>query len=133
MTPPTDSVRRLCAALDSVLAAAGFLPGQGGAADDGSGQVIYCIGHDKLRGRHPHLPQAASDDVLGTCDDLVLDIGAGGTLDRLDLETVSLEETLRQVGLDADADAVSRVVGRPVVDGLPVLEDAVRRLFGVAA
>jgi hypothetical protein len=115
------------------MVAAGFLAGQGGGDRDGSGQVVYCIGHDELSSRYPLLPQADTDGVPGGCDDLVVDVGTGGTFDRLDLEEMSLEETLRRVGLDADADAVSQASGRPVVDGLQVLEAALRRMFSAAS
>lgn len=122
----------MCDALDPVMVVAGFLAGQGGGDLDGTGQVIYCIGHDELSSRYPHLPQADTDSGPGQCDDLVIHIGAGGTLDRLDLEGTPLPDTLRQVGLDAHAEAVSRVRARPVADGLRVLEAALRELFSVA-
>jgi hypothetical protein len=57
---------------------------------------------------------------------------ADGTFDRLDLEGTSIADTLRQVGLDAHADAVSRVRARPMAEGLRVLEAALRELFGAA-
>jgi hypothetical protein len=60
------------------------------------------------------------------------DIGADGTFDRLDLEGTSIADTLRQVGLDAHADAVSRVRARPMAEGLRVLEAALGELFGAA-
>jgi hypothetical protein len=122
----------VCSELDPVLVAAGFLAGQGGGDDDGSGQVIWCIGHDVLSSRYPLLPQANPDGAAGRCDDLVIDVGVGGTLDRLDFEGSSLAQTLRQVGLDADADAVSQLSGRPVADGSRVLGAALRRLFSAA-
>jgi hypothetical protein len=122
----------VCSALDPVLVPAGFLAGQGGEDQDGGGQVIFCIGHDALSIRYPLLPQADPDGASGRCDDVVIDVGVGGTLDRIDLEAMSLVQTLRQVGLDDDADGVSQVIDRPVVDGLPVLEAALRRLFSAA-
>lgn len=117
------------AALDPVLVPAGFLAGQGDD-EQHAGQVIWCIGHDALTNRYPLLPQADMDDVPGRCDDLVVDIGADGTVDRLDLEGTSLADTLRQVGLDAHAEAMSHVRDRPVADSLRVLEAALRELFG---
>ena len=116
-------------ALDPVLVSVGFLAGQGDDQQDAGGQVIWCIRHEALTSRHPLLPQADTDDVPGRCDDLVIDVGADGTFDRLDLEGMSLADTLRQVGLDAHAEAVSRVRARPVADGLRVLDAALRELF----
>lgn len=119
-------------ALDPVLVAAGFLAGQGGDAPDGSAQVIYCLAHDQLVRRHPMLPQAGSGDAPGRCDDLVVEIGADGSLHRLDLEQLSVVETLRRVGLEADAQAVATVVGRPCTEALPTVRTALGRLFDVA-
>ena len=77
-------------------------------------------------------------------DDLVVDIGTDGILGRLDFEGISLADTLQQMGLDTDADAVSQVSGGPVIDGseapicwssilVQVLEAALRRLFNAAS
>lgn len=91
------------------------------------------MGHTELTSRYPLLPQADTDDAPGRCDDLVIDVGVKSTLDRLDFEGISLAETLRHVGLDADASAVSQVSDRPGVDGLSVLGAALRRLFNAAS
>ena len=91
------------------------------------------MGHTELSSRYPLLPQADTDDAPGRCDDLVIDVGVKGTLDRLDLEGISLAETLRHVGLDADADAVSQANSRAGGEGLQVVEAALRRLLSAAS
>lgn len=125
--------RLVSLALDPVLMPAGFQGGQYG--DDGAGdlQIIFCAPHDEFSLRHGHLPPANQQQPDGTCVDLVVDIWADGTLGRLDLEGTSLAETLRGVGLLAHEDAVARVDGRLVAEGLPAIEAALRRLFGNAA
>lgn len=118
-------------ALDPMLVAAGFLAGQGGDAPDGSAQVIYCLAHDELVRRHPMLPQAGSGDAPGACDDLVVEIGMDGSLDRLDLEELPVVETLRRAGLVTDAEAVAAILGRPCAETLPTVRAALGRLFDV--
>lgn len=108
-----------------MLVPLGFQAGQGG---DDAGQVIWCGGHDELSEAYPGLPQAFQQPP-GTCIDLVVEVGDDGTLDRLDLEAPDLVATLRQVGLEADADAVAALLGRPVDDGVTVLVGALARLF----
>lgn len=59
----------------------------------------------------------------------MVDLWADGTLGRLDLEETSLGETLRHTGLVADGDSVARTIGSPMVESLPVIEGALRRLL----
>lgn len=124
-----DPGRLVTRSLDPVLVPAGFLPGQGGAGLEGDVQVIFCTAHDELSRRYSRLPQA-SPQPPGACVDLVVEARADGTLARLDLEDTSLEQTLLHAGLVADGAAVSQVGGRPLGEGLPVIEAALRRLFG---
>ena len=71
------------------------------------------------------LPQAGSGDAPGACDDLVVEIGMDGSLDRLDLEE------LRRAGLVTDAEAVATVLGPPCAEALPTVRAALGRLFDV--
>ncbi len=116
-------------ALDPVLVPAGFLAGQGDEDPDGGGQVIFCIGHDELSDRYPHLPQAHQQDPYGTCDDLVVDVWPNGTLGGLRLETSTLAATLRHVGLGEEGAGVEAVTGRAVAEAVPVVAAALERLF----
>lgn len=125
-----DLGRLVRLSLDPVLVPAGFQGGQGGGDSEGNVQVIFCAGHDEFSRRYSRLPQANQQEPGGTCIDLVVDVWADGTLARLDLEGPSVEETLFHAGLVADSDAVSQVRGRSLAEGLPVIEAALRRLFG---
>ncbi len=125
-----DRGRLVSLALDPVLVPAGFQGGQCGDDSEGDVQVIFCAGHDEFSRRYPRLPQANPHEQGGTCVDLVLDVWADGTLGRLHLEGFSVEETLLHAGMPADSEAVSQVVGLPVAESLPVIEAALRRLFG---
>ena len=124
------SGRLVSLSLDPVLAPAGFLAGAYG--DDGAGtvQVLFCAAHDEFSRRHPRLPQANAQEQIGTCVDLVIDVQADGTLGRLDLEGLSLAETLHRTGLVADGDEVAELDGRPMAEALPVLAAALKRLLG---
>ena len=129
--------RAVSAVLDPVLVPVGFAPGQYGAGGDdppAPAQVVFCAAHDELSDRYPRLPQAgAQERDRGACIDLVVQVTADGSFDFLDLEAVPLRDTLRQVGLDADADAVAGVEGRPLLEGLPGVEAALRSLFATTA
>jgi hypothetical protein len=120
-------------ALDPVLVPAGFAAGQYG--DEGvepraGRQVIFCAAHDKLSDRYPRLPQAnAQEREVGACIDLVIEVDRDDRISFVDLEGPSLEETLRDVGQVADAQAVAAVVGGALADGLPVIEAALRRML----
>ena len=124
-----DLGRLVTISLDPVLVPAGFQAGQGGDGSEGDVQIIFCAPHDEFSRRYPRLPQAIRPEEGVTCVDLVLDVWADGTLGRLDLEGTSIEETLLRAGMVADSAAVARVLGRPMVESLPVIEAALRRLF----
>jgi hypothetical protein len=115
--------------LDPVLVPAGFQTGQCGYGNEGF-QVIFCAPYAEFRQRHPRLPQARHQEGNDICVDLVVDVWADGTLGRLDLETTSVEQTLLHIGMVSDSEAVAQVVGRTLADSLPVIEAALRRLFG---
>ncbi len=118
--------------LDPVLTPAGFREGQYGRGGDGStgdAQVLYCGGHDGFSDRYPRLPQANQQAPGGTCVDLVVEVGADGTLGRLDLEGIPVAETLRHVGLVAHGQAVAKLTGRSMTESLPVIAAALKRLF----
>ena len=116
--------------LDPVLVPAGFQKGQCGHDSEGNVQIIFCAPYADFSRRHPRLPQASLQEENDTCVDLVVDVGADGTLERLDLETTSVERTLLHAGMVADSEAVSQAVGRSLAESLPVIEAALRRLFG---
>ena len=127
----TEGIGRLVSrALDPVLVPEGFQGGQHGDDREGDVQIIFCAAHDDFSRRHPHLPQANQQQHAGTCVDLVVDIWADGTLVRLDLEGTSVAATLRHAGLVEEGEAVEQLRGRAVVESLPVIEPALRRLFG---
>lgn len=122
--------RLVSLSLDPVLVPAGFLSAQYGEDGAGNGQVIFCAAHDEFSRRHPLLPQANAQQQVGTCVDLVIDVQADGTLGRLDLEGVSVAQTLHHAGLGTDGEEVAGLDGRPIAEGLPVLAAALTRLFG---
>ncbi len=132
-TAAVDLGRLVRLLLDPVLVPAGFQAGQCGSDGEGNVQVIFCAGHEDFSRRYPRLPQAYQQESVGRCVDLVVDVWVDGTIGSLDLEGISIAETLLRTGLDADSDAVSRVGGRSVAEGLPVIEAALRRLFAVPA
>jgi hypothetical protein len=107
-----------------VLVPAGFQGGQygeGGEDRHEEAQIIFCAGHDELSDRYPRLPQANQQERgVGACVDLVIEVGADGTIAFVDLEATSLQATLRSVGLAADGEAVAVVEGRALTGGLPV-------------
>lgn len=116
--------------LDPVLVPAGCQGGQCGGDSEGNVQVIFCARHDEFSRRYSRLPQANQQEQGGTCVDLVVDVWADGALGRLDLEGTSVEETLLHAGMVADSEAVSQMGGRSMSESLPVIEAALRRLFG---
>ncbi len=118
--------------LDPVLTPAGFREGQwgtGGDGREGDTQVLYCAGHDGFSDRFPRLPQANQQAPGRACVDLVVEVRADQTLGRLDLEAIPVGETLRHVGLVADGQAVTKVIGRSMNESLPVIAAALKRLF----
>jgi hypothetical protein len=128
--------RAVSAALDPVLTAAGFAGGQygeGGGDQPGPWQIIFCAGHDDLSDRHPWMPQAnAQRHAEGACIDLVVHTTLDDRFDWADLEGLTLDETLRRVGNDDDANAVRAVHLTRLDTALPVLAAALARLFGEA-
>lgn len=125
-----DPERLVRLSLDPVLVPLGFQGGQCGRDSEGNFEVIFCAPYDEFGRRFPQLPQANRPEEGGTCVDLVMDVLADGTLGRLDLEGTSVEVTLLRAGMTADSEAVSRAVGRSAAESLPVIEAALRRLFG---
>lgn len=127
--------RLISAALDPVLLAAGFQAphySDGGEDAQRGTQFIFCAAHDQFSARHPRLPQADQQEPGGTCVDLIIDVRADGTLASFDLEGISIEETLRHVGLVTESRALATTRGRSLNEALPIVEAALRRLFGVA-
>jgi hypothetical protein len=124
--------RVVSAALNPVLTPEGFAGGQygeGGADRREAAQIIVCAGHDEFSGRHPWLPQANDQERgVGACVDLVIEISAVNTVEFIDLEGLSLEETLRRVGNAEDADRSAEAIGRPLAEVLPVLPATLQRL-----
>jgi len=125
-----DPGRLVKLSLDPVLVPAGFQGGQCGDDSEGNVQVIFCAGHDEFSRRYWRLPQASQQEQGGTCVDLVVDVWADGTLCRLDLEGTSIQETLLHAGMVADSETVSQLSGRSMAESLPVIEAALKRLFG---
>ena len=115
-------------ALDPVLVPHGFAPGQ-----SGSGQVVFCAGHDDLGDRVPRLPQANAQTAgSGCCIDFVVERSDRGPVLWMDLEGAPLAGTLRVLGLDDDAATVGRIAGAPLDTALPVLADVLTRMFRAA-
>jgi hypothetical protein len=120
--------RVIGAALDPVLVPAGFAAGQHGHSD-GSGSVIFCAGYDEFSDRYPTLPQANGQSRgMGACVDLTIDYDANGLVE-IDLEGISVPDTLREVGRPGDADAADQAVNQPVDAALASLASVLTRLF----
>jgi hypothetical protein len=126
--------RTVSAALDPVLTPVGFAAGQYGGGGEGryiSGQTIFCAAHDEFGNRYQWMPQANRQERgIGCCTDLVVET-TKSRFDSARLEHLSLQETLRQVGHDDDAEEVSRVQGAALAEALPILGASLERLFGV--
>ena len=114
-------------ALDPVLVAHGFAPGQ-----SGTDQIVFRAGHDDLSDRFPKLPQAnAQTPGSGCCIDFVVGRSNHGVL-WTDLEGTSLAGTLQALGLDDDAAHLGRIARAPLNTALPVLTDVLTRMFRAA-
>jgi hypothetical protein len=99
----TSSGATVSEVLDPVLVPRGFAAGQYGEGT--ACQVIFCASFDDFRERYPHLPQALQEDGgVGACVDLVIDVDRDRRICRLELEAYPMDETLRSVGLGAEAD-----------------------------
>jgi len=125
--------RLVSAGLNPVLTPAGFAEGQWGADDRNErGQIIYCAGHDEFSDRYPWAPQANDHERgLGACIDLIIEVSGMGTVEFVDLEALSLEETLRRVGYAEEASRSAELMGRPLAEALPALAAILQRMFEV--
>jgi hypothetical protein len=114
--------------IDPVVVPRGFASGQG----DG-GQVIFCAAFDDVADRFPHLPQADQQQRgVGACVDLVLTADDRMNLASVQLEGTSLEETLRQVGLDVRAIALREAMRGDRTHALAAVASAMRDLLAAS-
>lgn len=119
-----DFERSVGAVLDPVLVPMGFAAAQAGAT-----QATFCAGHDELSERFPRLPQAFAQGS-GGCIDLVVDRADRDLVVRL--EGPSLVETLRELGLHEDAEAVAGLRSDRLDHALRTLADVLPRVFRAA-
>jgi hypothetical protein len=107
------------AVFDPIVVPEGFASGQGDAS-----QVIFCASLDQLAARLPRLPQVGLQPAgSGACVDLVVSADDEGRLASVQLEGISLEDTLRRVGL----------VGRAVDVGEALRADRGRALTAASS
>lgn len=118
--------------LTPVTAAAGFAEPQVGVGT-GRAQAIFCTCWQDLRDRVPHLPQYDTDPTTATdvppprfrCLDLVVNRDAASRVSTVDLDRLSLQETLRRLGYAGLAADVDAVLPGPVPTAGPVVLRAV--------
>jgi hypothetical protein len=121
----SDEARAL---IDPVVVPQGFASGQG----DGV-QVIFCASLDELAARFPRLPQVGKQQRgSGACVDLVLTAGDQTSLATVQLEGMSLDETLRRVGLAGRADELRAAIHGDRTHALSGVAAALRELLAAS-
>ena len=119
------------AAVDAVLAPAGFLPAVGG--EDGErGQVLWCCAYDDLARDRPGLTGGEQERGVGACVDLMVDarLQAGQwrvTAVRVELQP--LTEVLRRAGDEAGAVRAEALAGAALEPALAELADLLSGLL----
>lgn len=117
---PHELADLVCAELDPLMTANGFLAGQSGVGSDEVG-TVYCTSHDEFRRRFPTLAPTIQYGDEGACTDLNIRASTGprGRLHDIRFDGVSLAELLAEegVGFSGEAEAIA---------GIPVQVGAIR-------
>lgn len=99
----------ICAELDPLMTANGFLPGQIGIGTDIG--IVYCAPYEKFRRRFPHLAPTIHYSDEGACTDLNIYASVRGRsrLHDIRFDGVALKELLADegAGFADEADAIS--------------------------
>ena len=118
----------ICAELDPLMTANGFLRGQSGIGTDVG--IVYCTPHREFRRRFPHLAPTIQYGDEGACTDLNIYASVGGRsrLHDIRLDGVSLQEILADegAGFADEAEAVSEL---PAAAGAARLRVTLDKLF----
>ena len=124
----SDSGVTVSEALDPVLVPRGFAAGQYGEGTEG--QVVFCAPFDDFSERYPHLPQSHRQQRgTGACVDLVIDVDRDRGISSTDLKAYPIDETLRDLGLPAEAGALRAALAGPLESQLDGVGLALRMLF----
>lgn len=111
--------------IDPVVVPRGFASGQGDGA-----QIIFCAALDELATRFPRLPQVGQQQRgIGACVDLVMTADDQMNLATVHLEGVSLDETLRRVGLVGRAVEVRDAMHRDRTTAINAVATSLRDLL----
>lgn len=125
---PQDLADLICAELDPVMTANGFLAGQSVVGVEIG--IIYCAPHHEFRHRFPTLAPTIQYDDEGACTDLNIYSGTGpsATLQEIRVDGVSLEELLAEEGseLASEGEAICTM---PASDGAVQLRSVLDTLF----
>lgn len=141
--------RLLADALDPLMTASVFAAGQIGLHPDDesrdyrplevgwpeqSGGIIWCAPYREIQQKYPALPQAHGQGIGEDydCVDLTVRID-GGRVIEIDFEGLSLAETLRSVGLHAEARTADRLLGVNAEAVSVPLRELLARLLGTDA
>lgn len=124
---PNSAAQDLADALNPLLERAGFAQAQYSFGVDGSIGLTFCAAYVEFRQRFPELPQA--NDSHSTCIDLMINLDADSHVRRFQLESVSVEETLRQTDHADNAVSAASTIGDTSAEALARLSQALTCLF----
>ncbi|WP_129337133.1 hypothetical protein [Cellulomonas endophytica] len=135
MRKPSDAGRSpvgtaIAEALNPVMTAAGFAPGQSGEGPTGAA-VVYCSPHAHFRSRYPHLAVGVDNDDPGACTNLnvYVDLLPEPHISEAHLDGVPLQQQLRETGHDDLIPQLATWASRPASDALPELESVLEAVF----
>jgi hypothetical protein len=126
---PHEIADLICAELDPLMTANGFLAGQSGVGADDVG-IVYCTPHDEFRRRFPALAPAIQYGDTGACTDLNIYAGTGpsGRLYDIRFDGISLAELLAEEGVGFAGEAET-IAGVPVQAGAIRLRMVLERML----
>lgn len=130
---PAALAELICAELDPLMTANGFLPGQTGIGADVG--IVYCTPHREFRRRFPHLAPTIQYSDEGACTDLNIYAGVGGRsrLHDIRFDGVSLQELLadEDARFADEADVISELPAAPGAARLRVTLDKLFRRHAI--
>lgn len=130
---PAALAELICAELDPLMTANGFLHGQAGIGTDVG--IIYCTPHKEFRRRFPRLAPTIQYSDEGACTDLNIYASVGGRsrLHDIRFDGISLQELLadEDAGFAEDADVISELPAAAGAARLRVALDTLFRRHGV--